>query len=315
MKSTCLFSFALLILCCAPVPASVFMLPDNGDNVVGNIQYRVVKENETLLDIARQFNVGYNEIVAANPGINPWMPKKNYRAVIPSQYVLPPKPWRGIVVNLPEMRLYYFPPLSRFSDRRVITMPLSIGKINWQTPTGAFRVTDKIKHPSWTVPQSIVDEFGLERYGNRRIVPPRDDSNPLGDYAILLNEPGYLVHGTNKPFSIGRRVSHGCLRLYPEDIEVLFDYAERDMPVRIINLPVKVGKRQHRIYVETHANLQEDVTSHGVNITPVVRQIIGQIKGYQVPESAWRHLEKIITQANGLPVFFLKLNDARLSRK
>ena len=291
------------------------MLPENGDNVVGSIQYQAVNGNETLLDIARKFDIGYNEIVAANPGVNPWMPGKNYRVVIPSQFVLPPKPWRGIVVNLPEMRLYFFPPVSSFPDRRVFTMPLSIGKIKWQTPTGKFHVTDKIKHPSWTVPESIVSEFGLERYGNRRIIPPGDDSNPLGDYAILLNEPGYLVHGTNKPFSIGRRVSHGCMRLYPEDIEMLFDYVDRDMPVRIINLPVKVGKRQNTIFVETHANMQEDVVDRGINITPVVRSIIRQIQGYWVPESAWQHLEKITSQASGLPVPFLKLTDQQVSRK
>ena len=132
MKSINIISFCLLLVFCRQLPASVFMLPENGDNVVGNIQYQAVNNNETLLDIARKFDIGYNEIVAANPGVNPWMPGKNRRVVIPSQFVLPPKPWRGIVVNLPEMRLYFFPPASRFSDRRVFTMPLSIGKIKWQ---------------------------------------------------------------------------------------------------------------------------------------------------------------------------------------
>ena len=290
-----------------PAWSSNYLLPRNGDNVVGNIQYKSVSANETLLDIARQYNVGYNEIVAANPGVNPWMPNTEKRIRIPSQFILPPKPWRGVIINLPEMRLYYFPPITLFHDQRVITMPLSIGKINWSTPTGNFYVKEKIRHPSWTVPASIVVENGLERYGNRRIIPPLDDANPLGEYAILLNETGYLIHGTNKPFSIGRRVSHGCLRLYPEDISLLFDYLDRKMPVRIINQPYKVGKRNNMIYVETHKLLEEDVSRHGVNITPIVRDIVRQIPGLVVPDVAWHQLDNIVSEASGLPTPLLKL--------
>lgn len=290
-----------------PAWASSYLLPRNDDNVVGHVQFKSVKDGETLLDIARQYNIGYNEIVAANPGINPWMPNTENRIRIPTQFILPPKPWRGVIINLPEMRLYYFPPITLFHDRRVITMPLSIGKINWGTPAGNFYVKEKIKHPSWTVPNSIVVENGLERYGNRRIIPPLDDDNPLGEYAILLNETGYLIHGTNRPFSIGRRVSHGCLRLYPEDISVLFDYVDRKMPVRIINQPYKVGKRNNVIYVETHNLLEEDVNRHGINITPIVRDIVRQIPGFVVPDDAWQQLDRIVSEASGLPTPLLKL--------
>ena len=160
------FVILVVYMCVAhPAWSSSYYLPENGDNVVGNVQYMFAKGNETLLDIARRYNVGYNEIVAANPGINPWLPNSDNRIKIPSQFILPPKPWHGLVINLPEMRLYYFPPETLFNDRRVITMPLSIGKINWSTPAGNFYVKEKIKHPSWTVPKSIVTENGLERYG------------------------------------------------------------------------------------------------------------------------------------------------------
>lgn len=307
MKRVLLVILTVHLLGIHPAWSSSYLLPHNGDNVVGNIQYKSVKNNETLLDIARQYNVGYNEIVAANPGVNPWMPNTENRIKIPSQFILPPKPWRGVIINLPEMRLYYFPPTTLFHDRRVITMPLSIGKINWSTPTGSFYVKEKIKHPSWTVPNSIVQENGLERYGNRRIIPPLDDDNPLGEYAILLNETGYLIHGTNKPFSIGRRVSHGCLRLYPEDVSVLFDYVDRKMPVRIINQPYKVGKRNNIIYVETHNLLEEDVNRHGINITPIVRDIVRQIPGLVVPDKSWQQLDNIVSEASGLPTPLLKL--------
>ncbi|WP_455206864.1 L,D-transpeptidase family protein [Kaarinaea lacus] len=307
MKQIIIIFIGAFLLAAGVSRASIFLLPANGDNVVGALQFQVVSGTETLLDIARRYNIGYNEIVAANPEINPWVPDSRKRVIIPSQFILPPKPWEGVVINLPEMRLYYFPPITQFSDQRVITVPLSIGKINWSTPTGNFYVKEKIKHPSWTVPESIVTEHGLERYGNRRIIPPLDEENPLGAYAILLNETGYLIHGTNKPFSIGRRVSHGCLRLYPEDIEQLFDYVERNMPVRIINQPYKVGIRQNTIYVETHKVLDEDVNRRGMNMTPIVQEVIRQTSGIKVPTDAWRHLDRIISDASGLPTPLLKL--------
>jgi len=294
--------------------ASSYRLPDNGDNVVGKLQFQAITAGETLVDIARRYNVGYNEIVAANPEINPWVPDARRRVIIPTQFILPPKPWKGVVVNLPEMRLYYFPPVTQFSDRRVITVPLSIGKINWSTPTGNFFIRDKIKHPSWTVPESVIAEHGLERYGNRRIIPPLDEENPLGAFAILLNETGYLIHGTNRPFSIGRRVSHGCLRLYPEDIEYLFDYLERDMPVRIINEPYKVGIRKNTIYVETHKSLDEDVNRRGINMTPIVSDIVSYIPGLVVPKDTWRLLNRIISDASGLPTPLLKLPPSHANR-
>ena len=289
--------------------AAMFSLPVNGDSVVGAVRYKVIHEHETLLDIARQYDLGLNEIIAANPGINPWVPSKNYRVVIPTFFVLPSKPWKGIIVNLPEMRLYYFPPESIFNERRVITMPLSIGKINWQTPVGEFYIKEKIKHPSWTVPQSIVSEYGLERYGNRRLIPPGDEDNPLGHHAILLNEAGYLIHGTNKPYSIGLRVSHGCIRLYPEDIDVLFDYVERNTSVRIINQPNKVGKRGPTLYVETHAILKEDADKNGSNITPVINAVVRHMPESMVPEFVWHQLDNIVSNASGLPAPLLDLLD------
>jgi L,D-transpeptidase ErfK/SrfK len=307
MKQLIMVVAGIIILTCRFSWAASYALPTNGDNVIGALQFQVISDGQTLLDIARRYNVGYNEIVAANPDINPWVPDPKRRVIIPSQFILPPKPWEGLVINLPEMRLYYFPPVTQFSDQRVITVPLSIGKINWSTPTGNFYIKEKIKHPSWTVPESVIAEHGLERYSNRRIIPPLDEENPLGAYAILLNEAGYLIHGTNRPFSIGRRVSHGCLRLYPEDIELLFDYIERSMPVRIINQPFKVGIRKDTIYVETHKLLDEDVNRRGINITPVVSDIIRHIPGLNVPKDTWRLLDRIISDASGLPTPLLKL--------
>lgn len=311
MKGIQFISFAILVLLWQPVMASMFTLPDNGDDVVGEIQYQVVSDKDTLLDVAREHDVGYSEIAAANPGVNPWLPKNNYRVVVPSQYVLPPKPWRGIIVNLPEMRLYYFPPVTSSEKPRVFTMPLSIGRINWRTPTGNFYVKAKIKYPAWTMPASIIAEGGLEDYGNRRVIPPRDEQNPLGDYAIQLNRPGYLIHGTNKPFSIGWRVSHGCMRMYPKDIKLLFSLVKDNTPIRIINQPIKVGRLHNWLFVETHPVMEEDNTKHGVYMTQAIMQLVKRSRGQRIPESAWLQLEANATHATGLPTPFFSLDQSK----
>jgi L,D-transpeptidase ErfK/SrfK len=288
--------------------ASVFPLPENGDSVVGEVQYQTVSDKDTLLDVARQYDVGYNEIVAANPGVNPWLPKNNYRVVVPNQYVLPPKPWHGIIVNLPEMRLYYFPPETGHAQAKVFTMPLSIGRINWQTPTGQFYVKAKVKDPSWTMPASIVAEGGMAEYGNRRVIPPRDEQNPLGNYALQLSRPGYLIHGTNKPFSIGWRVSHGCLRMYPEDIKTLFALVSKDTPVRIINQPVKIGRLHNWVFVETHPVMREDHIKYGNYMTHAIMKLVQKSRGQKIPEAAWLQLESLASHATGLPTPLFSLN-------
>lgn len=239
-----------LILCGSSAGAG-FVLPAPGLDVVGEVGSAIVAEGETLLDIARVHDLGYNEITAANPGVDPWLPPPGSTVVLPTRFVLPAAPRRGIIVNLAEMRLYYYPEQAGHPPE-VLTFPIGIGQEGWGTPLGVTEVIGKIKDPSWTVPASIREEH--ERMGDPLpgIVPPGPD-NPLGAYALRLGMSSYLIHGTNKPYGIGRRASHGCVRLYPEDIEMLFQRVTVSTPVWIIDQPYKLGRNGTGLVLEAHA--------------------------------------------------------------
>ncbi len=192
------------------------MLPTNGDSVIGSVTTAVAEHEDTLLDIGRRYGVGYEEIIAANPGVDPWLPGAGTEILIPSRFVLPDAPREGIVVNLPEHRLYYFPP-AKAGERRVVrTYPISTGKMDWKTPLGITRVASKQERPNWYPPQSVRLEHEAKGDPLPPFIPPGPD-NPLGEYAMRLGIPGgsYLIHGTNRPAGVGMQVTHGCIRMYP----------------------------------------------------------------------------------------------------
>lgn len=247
----------MLVLLPAPgvVEGATFALPARGVDLVGEIGTVTVAEGETLLDIARAHDLGYNEITAANPGVDPWVPPPGSTVTLPTRFLLPSAPRQGIIVNLAEMRLYYYPEPSG-GERVVMTFPIGIGQEGWGTPLGVTAVVGKIKDPSWTVPDSIRAEH--ERNGDTLpgVVPPGPD-NPLGAYAMRLGLTSYLIHGTNKPYGIGRRASHGCIRLYPEDIEALFQHVTVSTPVWIIDQPYKLGRDRAGLLLEAHALIVE----------------------------------------------------------
>jgi len=215
------------------------------DGFVGELQQYRVREKESLVEIARKFDLGFNAIVAANPGIDPFIPKAGTHITIPTAWILPAVSMRpAIVINIPEFRLYYYP---KGSAGKVITFPLGIGDEGRDTPLGKYRVIEKIAKPAWYVPESIrAKESRLPK-----VVPPGPD-NPMGSHALRLSRDGVLIHGTNRPWGIGRRSSHGCLRLYPEDIASLFQLVPRGMLVVIVNQPIKVGAKGERVFVEAH---------------------------------------------------------------
>ena len=216
------------------------------NTLIGQMRYYEVKEDESLIEIARLFNLGFNEIADANPGIDPFVPPPGKKIKIPTLWVLPEKrPSRGIVINLSEMRLYYF--FKRDKKRFIKTYPVGIGDEGTETPTGFFKITEKIENPAWHVPESI----RKERPELPPVVPPGPD-NPLGNYALRLSNSSILIHGTNKPWGIGRLVSHGCIRLYPEDIVKLFYDVKSGTEVYIIREPIKIGIKGKDIYVEVH---------------------------------------------------------------
>ena len=253
---------------CGAVEGASFALPAPGVDVVGEIGTAIVAEGETLLDIARAHDLGYNEIAAANPGLDPWLPPPGSTVVLPTRFVLPAAPRRGVIVNLAEMRLYYYPePAGRGPE--VLTFPIGIGQEGWGTPLGVTEVIGKIKDPSWTVPASIREEH--ERMGDPLpgIVPPGPD-NPLGAHALRLGLTSYLIHGTNKPYGIGRRASHGCIRLYPEDIEILFRHVTVPTPVWIIDQPYKLGRDGSRLVLEAHTPVADPDHPPADYFTPLV---------------------------------------------
>lgn len=235
--------------------AEVFELPPAGQDVVGSLITIKARGDDTLLDIARRHGLGYEDIVRANPGVDTWLPGAGTDVVLPTRYILPPGPRRGVVLNLAEYRLYYYPEAGDGDSAVVMTFPISIGRMDWATPLGRTSVVAKVRDPSWYPPESIRAEHAALGDPLPRIVPPGPD-NPLGDRAMRLGLPGYLIHGTNRPAGVGMRVTHGCIRMFPEDIRFLFDKIPVNTPVRIINEPVKVGWDGDSLAVEVHRTLE-----------------------------------------------------------
>lgn len=229
-----------------------------GSDVVGKVQVTISRKEDTLPDIARRFNVGYEEIVRANPGVDPWLPGEGTRITLPTRFVLPDAPRRGVVINLAEMRLFYYPPRKdKRAPLEVMTHPIGIGRVGWSTPEGRTRVTARIKDPAWIPPVSVRKEHAENGDPLPARVPPGPD-NPLGRHELRLALPGYLIHGTNKPYGVGMRVSHGCIRLYPEDIAQLFDKVPVGTLVTIVNQPYVLGWDGDVLYVQAYGPLEDD---------------------------------------------------------
>jgi L,D-transpeptidase ErfK/SrfK len=237
------------------VMADIYELPEDGSDVVGEIRTVIAAHEDTLVDIARRHGVGYQDIVRANPDVDVWVPGEGTEVVLPTRYVLPAGPRKGVVLNLAEYRLYYFPQPSEGERAVVMTYPVSIGRRDWETPIGTTRIVAKAIDPSWYPPESIREEHAAEGRPLPRVVPPGPD-NPLGRHAIRLALPGYLIHGTNRPAGVGMRVTHGCLRMFPEDIEYLFPRVGINTSVRIVNEPVKIGWSGDALVMEVHPVLE-----------------------------------------------------------
>lgn len=293
-------SALLMALVAQGASARTYVLPDSGVDVIGGVQTVTAHANDTLLDVARRYGLGFEDIKRANPELDIWLPGAGAPVLLPTQYILPNTPREGIVINLPEMRLYYYPVAEKGKPAEVITYPLSIGRREWATPFGDAVVTSKVKDPVWFPPASVREEHAAEgRYLASRVEPGPD--NPLGQYAIKLNLPGYYIHGTNRPYGIGLRVTHGCLRLYPEDIETLFDKVPIGTPVRIINQPYKAGWRDGTLYLEIHDPLEESVVKNENNRTGAISAIVTATRD-RTSRIEWDRVQSIIARASGMPV-------------
>ena len=241
------FILIFIVICGFSSPSDAFQIYSYADKntVIGSVKTHKIKGDESLIEVARRFGIGYNAIVEANPGIDPFIPGSGISITIPTSWILPDMAsYDGIIINLSEMRLYYF---SKHSSPIVRTYPIGIGSEGNETPVGVFKITEKVVKPSWHVPESI----RKEKPELPPVVPPGPD-NPLGSHALRLSAKSVLIHGTNRPFAVGRRASHGCIRMYPEDIPKLFQAVPNRSKVTIIRQPVKVGVSNSRVFIEIH---------------------------------------------------------------
>ncbi len=244
-----------------PLATHEFTFDATRDDVVGRLQIVQAKEEDTLSDIARRFNLGLEEILHANPNVDPWLPGEGTPIIIPTEFVLPNAPREGVVINLAAMRLFYFPKAKSGKSQKVITHPVGIGRVEWKTPEGLTRVTAKEANPSWIPPESIRKEHAANGDPLPAVVKPGPD-NPMGTHVLRLGWPSYAIHGTNKPPSVGLRGSHGCLRMYPEDIARIFKEIPVGTPVRIVNQPRLLGWRDHTLYLQVYPTLEDDKRNH-----------------------------------------------------
>jgi L,D-transpeptidase ErfK/SrfK len=290
----------------APVATHSFAYDPKSTGVVGTLQATIANEEDTLSDIARRFNLGYDEVVNANPGVDPWLPGAGTRIVLPTQFILPDAPHEGVVVNLAALRLFYFPKPEKKGDPRIVmTMPIGIGMVGWATPTGTTKITSKRKDPYWTPPASVRKEHAAEGDILPPRVPPGPD-NPLGAFAMNLGWPSYLMHGTNKPAGVGMRASHGCIRLYPEDIATIFPMVPIGTKVTVVNQPTLHRIQDGRLYVQSFPPHEEhpeaQAAANGQRFTKQIRAKMAQRAEQAGLQVDWTLVEQVVNSARGVAV-------------
>ncbi|MBA1262127.1 L,D-transpeptidase family protein [Stutzerimonas sp. NM35] len=274
-------------------------LPPEGEDVVGEIQVIKAKYEDTFAALGETYDLGYLELVAANPGVDPWLPGEGTDIILPTRFILPPGPREGIVINLAEYRLYYYPE----GQSVVHTYPLGIGREGWGSPVGNTRISAMTSNPAWYPPQSIRDEHAADGDPLPKVVPPGPD-NPLGPYKMTLAMPGYLIHGSNKKFGIGMRVSHGCFRMLNHNVLELSGRVKVGTPVRIIDEPYKFGVSQGKVYLEAHTPLEEEdrpmtlMDKHAV----VVNTLLKRDDDAGTLRLDWEMVREIIAGEDGLPI-------------
>lgn len=272
--------------------------PARYPDMVGTIGHYVTRQEDTLLDLARANNLGFVEMVAANPGIDPWVPGAGKKIVLPTAHLLPAGPRKGILLNLIDQRLYYFPP----DGSPIQTFPIGTGQEAWGTPIGKTTIVRKKTNPTWYVPKSI-------RKADPELpsfIGPGPD-NPLGHHAFYLGWKSYLIHGTNKPWGVGRRVSHGCIRMYPENIARLFPEIPVGTPVTVVREELKLGWRNGTLYMEVHPNPEqqieiEDTGKFEPGPVPELVYRISNAAGAARKSVDWQRVNETVARRSGMPV-------------
>jgi L,D-transpeptidase ErfK/SrfK len=266
----------LLAFASLPLAAATYSLPPAGDDLVGELATVSARHEDTLPDLARRYDLGHGEIVSANPGVDPWLPGTGTPILLPTRYILPEGERRGIVVDLAQMRLFHFPEAGAGQPPQVATYPIGVGREYRLPPLGSTRVTRKARKPTWYPPDWVRKEHAKDGDVLPPSVPPGPD-NPLGEFALYLALPGYLIHGTNRPWGIGMRVSGGCVRLYPEDIGSLYERVPVGTPVRIVGEPFVLGRHAGALYLKVFPRLGDDADGGERDLTPVVRAVLARL--------------------------------------
>jgi L,D-transpeptidase ErfK/SrfK len=271
-----------------------------GDDVIGRLAVIRLEEGDTLPDIARHFSLGTNALSAANPGVDVWVPEAGERIMLPLSFILPDTPRKGIVVNLATMRLFQF---KGDSNQMVVsTYPVGVGTEERPTPTCQTRVARKATRPTWHVPASIAEAHRKKGDILPAEVPPGPE-NPLGEYALYLSKSGYLIHGTNKPASIGLKATNGCMRLYPENVKLLYNDTPVNTPVSIVNQPYLIGQRNGVLYMEAHTPLEDS----GVIELEKIYAKLRTIEKKSARNLDWKKVKEIQAEARGIPVPILEM--------
>lgn len=271
-------------------------------DLVGAVRHILSRKEDTLLDIARTNKLGYVELLAANPGVDPWLPGDGTKITLPTGHLLPNGPRKGVLLNLVDQRLYYFP----VDGSPTQSYPIGTGQEAWDTPRGSTKIVRKKRNPTWYVPKSIRKEDPELP----AIVKPGPD-NPLGQHALYLGWAAYLIHGTNNPWGVGRRVSHGCIRMYPEDIKHLFPQIPIGTPVTVVSQEMKTGWVDGQLMMEVHPNLDQNVEiekGEKLTVTPIPEMVyrVVQAAGDKAKQIDWKKVKKIARERSGLPVPVLK---------
>ncbi|MEJ2128247.1 MAG: L,D-transpeptidase family protein [Woeseiaceae bacterium] len=283
-----------------PISANHFVLESPDQAVVGTPQVVYTTSNDTLADLARTYGLGYDELIAANPDVDPWLPGEETPVLLPTQFIIPDVPREGIVLNIASKRLFYFPEVAEGQPAIIKTFPIGIGRVGWETPLGNTQVVSKARDPHWFVPLSVRQEHAELGDPLPSVVPPGPE-NPLGHRVLKLEMPGYLIHGTNQPYGVGMRVSHGCIRLYPENIEYLFELVEIGEPVLIINEPFLMAQADGEIYFESHRPLEDDVVEPAERLDVLLEKWNGLTESGFAPRDIER-AQAIAERSNGMPV-------------
>ena len=271
-----------------------FVLPANG-NIVGHLQYAPVHPGDSVATLARRYDMGGYEMLEANPGINYDHPSIGENLIVPSSFILPDAPRDGIVINLAEMRLYYYHP----DHVHVSTYPVGVGKAGWNTPLGKTQVVRKREHPTWVVPDSILANHIEHGQPIEKTRPPGPD-NPLGDYAMNLGFANIVIHGTNTPKAVGVRASHGCIRMLPEDVKALFQHVRIGTPVYIIHQPTKIGRKNNQLYLEAHVPLGAELhQTEYSDVGNLIHKVKPAGSSYHLE---WEKIHRLQQSANGYPL-------------